>query len=179
MATLEARVLEAIPAWLKSLATDARELAGALDQGGATEAERRAAATALNYLFKSLDLIPDGLEELGYIDDALVFRVATAAVPTSELGNEEGNVFRRLAADAPLIEEFLGEIHPRLAAYVEKLESGTVRDRGVNDILADASMRADFTREVQQWADAYQVPAFYRDEKNLVKLRSFLNAKLR
>jgi uncharacterized membrane protein YkvA (DUF1232 family) len=179
MATLEARVLDAIPAWLKSLAADAREFASVLDQGEASEAERRAAATALNYLFKSLDLIPDGLEELGYIDDALVFRVATAAVPASELGTDEGNVFRRLAADAPLIEEFLGEIQPRLSAYVDKLGSASVRGRSVSEIVGDDTVRAEFTREIRQWADGYQVPAFYRDEKNLVKLRSFLNAKLR
>ena len=88
-------------------------------------------------------------------------------------------MLRRLAADAPLIEEFLGEIQPRLSAYVDKLQSASVRGRGLNDILGDATLRADFTREVQQWADSYQVPAFYRDEKNLVKLRSFLSAKLR
>jgi len=178
MAPLEARVLDAVPAWLKSLAADAREFALVLETAESPEALRRTAATALNYLFKSLDLIPDGLEELGYIDDALVFRVATAAVPASELG-EEGGVFRRLASDTALIEEFLGEIQPRLVAYVEKLGSAAVRGRSVDDILGDDAVRADFAREVRQWADGYQPPAFYRDEKNLVKLRSFLNAKLR
>jgi hypothetical protein len=29
-------------------------------------------------IFKSLDLIPDGIEDLGFIDDAFVFRVAAA-----------------------------------------------------------------------------------------------------
>lgn len=178
MTTLEARVLDAIPAWLKSLAPDARELATALEQAETPESARRAATTALNYLFKSLDLIPDGLEELGYIDDSLVFRVATAAVPSSEQG-DEGSVFRRLAADAPLIEEFLGEIQPRLSAYVGKLASASVRGRGVDDILGDETVRAEFTREVRQWADSYVMPDFYRDGKNLVKLRSFLSAKLR
>ena len=32
--------------------------------------------------------------------------------------------------------------------------------------------------EVRQWADSYEAPSFARDEKNLVKLRSFLSAKL-
>jgi hypothetical protein len=37
---------------------------------------------------------------------------------------------------------------------------------------------ADFVREVKQWADGYAVPSFSRDERNLVKLKSFLLAKL-
>ena len=71
MTTLEARCLDAFPDWLRSLADDARALASVLEGEGAAVAQRRSAA-ALNYLFKSLDLIPDGLEDLGFIDDAFV-----------------------------------------------------------------------------------------------------------
>lgn len=58
------------------------------------------------------------------------------------------------------------------------LEQGSARGRSVASILADAAVRAEFVQEVRQWADSYAVPSFTRDERNLVKLRSFLLAKL-
>ena len=63
MATLDARCLDAFPNWLRTLGEDARALAAVLEKEGSDGAQRRSAA-ALNYLFKSLDLIPDGLEDL-------------------------------------------------------------------------------------------------------------------
>lgn len=175
MTPADARFLESFPAWLKSLGADARELAAVVEHAEAPESTRTSAASALNYLFKSLDLIPDGLEDIGFIDDAFVFRVAAARVATAD----SGGVIARLAADAALIEEFLGEVYPRLTAYVGELERAKVRGRAVADVVSEAAVREEFVREVRAWADGYQSPAFLRDDKNLVKLRSFLSAKLK
>jgi uncharacterized membrane protein YkvA (DUF1232 family) len=180
MATLDARCLDAFPNWLRSLAEDARALGGVLEHEGSGSAQRRAAA-ALNYLFKSLDLIPDGLEDLGFIDDAFVLRAAADAVKQdseAELALDASGALTRLAEEAELVREFLGPAYARLAKYVAGLEQGSARGRSVNDILSDATTRSDFVREVRQWADGYAAPGFTRDERNLVKLRSFLLAKL-
>ena len=72
----------------------------------------------------------------------------------------------------------MGSEYARLTKYVAGLEQGSVRGRSVAAILADESVRADFVREVRQWAEGYVVPSFSRDQRNLVKLRSFLLAKL-
>jgi uncharacterized membrane protein YkvA (DUF1232 family) len=179
MATLESRCLDAFPNWLRALSDDARALASVLDADGAVLARR--SASALNYLFKSLDLIPDGLEDLGFIDDAFVLRAAAAAVKAEaegELSADSTGRLARLAEEAELVREFLGSEYPRLAKYVAGLEAGSVRGRTVQAILSDATLRADFVREVREWADGYLVPNFARDERNLVKLRSFLLAKL-
>jgi len=179
MAPLDARCLEAFPAWLKSLAEDAKKLAAAVDSPALPENARKGAATALNYLFKSLDLIPDGLEDLGFVDDAFVFRVAARGVAQGDAAADPSGVLTRLAADAALVEEFLGDLYPKLAAYVLGLEKAAVRGRSAADITADAGTAADFAREVRTWADGYAAPAFLRDEKNLVKLRAFLGSKLK
>lgn len=179
MATLESRCLEAFPNWLGSLADDARALASLLEVEGAMAA--RHAAAALNYLFKSLDLIPDGLEDLGFIDDAFVVRASAAAVKLEapgELLADPSGTLARLADDAELVREFLGPEYGRLAKYVAGLESGSARGRSVSAILSDHGARADFVREVREWADGYAVPTFSRDQRNLVKLRSFMLAKL-
>src|ERR1700759_4244831 len=110
MATLEDPCLDAFPNWLRSLADDARALAGVLERAGAPNAERKACA-ALNYLFKSLDLIPDGLEDLGFIDDAFVLRAAALALKeeaAAELASDGTGALARLAQEAELVQEFLG-----------------------------------------------------------------------
>ncbi len=179
MTTLETRCLDAFPAWLKTLGDDARALAAVVENGEVPESARRRAAAALNYLFKSLDLIPDGLEDLGFIDDAFVFRVAAAGIDSADAAGDASGVVTRLASEAALISEFLGDIHGRLQSYVGALEQGSARGRTVDEIMKDEGKRGELVREVRQWADAYEVPGFTRDEKNLVKLRSFLSAKLK
>lgn len=179
MNPLETRCLEAFPSWLKSLGDDAKKLAAIVENQALPEGSRKGAAAALNYLFKSLDLIPDGLEDLGFIDDAFVFRVAARAVSSADAAADGSGTVARLATDAALVEEFLGDVYPKLAAYVGDLERAKVRGRSIADIVGDDATRSDLVREVRQWADGYQSPAFLRDEKNLVKLRAFLSSKLK
>ena len=180
MATLEARCLDAFPNWLRTFADDARALASVLEAEGDGIAQRRSAA-ALNYLFKSLDLIPDGLEDLGFIDDAFVVRAAAQSIKLDaedSLAADTTGTLARLAGEAELIQEFLDTGYDRLTKYVAGLEQGSARGRSVATIVSDAAVRAEFVREVRQWADGYAVPSFTRDERNLVKLKSFLLAKL-
>ena len=180
MATLEVRCLDAFPTWLRSLGDDARAFAVLLEAEGEGVAQRRAAA-ALNYLFKSLDLIPDGLEDLGFIDDAFVVRAAAQALKHEDeaaLAADSSGSLTRLAEEAELIQEFLGSEYGRLEKYVAGLEQGAARGRSVASVVTEPAVRAAFVAEVRQWADGYAAPSFSRDERNLVKLRAFLLAKL-
>jgi uncharacterized membrane protein YkvA (DUF1232 family) len=176
MSDLDARCLDAFPQWLRSLADDARALSALVGDASVPAESRRPVAGALNYLFKSLDLIPDGIEDLGFIDDAFVFRVAAAS--GVKAGDAHDGTLARLATDVGLIAEFLGPDHGRLERYVSGLTAGAVRGRSVDDIVSDASVAQAFVADVASWAQSYQVPSFARDAKNLVKLRSFLTTKL-
>lgn len=179
MTDTEKKCLETFPEWLRALATDAVDLADAIGDDAAPEAVRRYAAAGLNYLFKSLDLIPDGIEDLGFLDDAFVIRVAAArAVAEASDAEEKAPKVARLAKDAKLVAELLGGDYARLEAYVEKLKGGAARGRTVDEILSDETVRRDFLNEVSGWATSYEAPTFAKDEKNLVKLKSFLSAKL-
>lgn len=176
MSTLDSRCLEAFPGWLKTLAEDAQKVASLLDQGEPSTGALRAAASSLSYLFKSLDLIPDGLEDLGFIDDAFVLRVAAALVEASD--RDPDGVLLKLAAEAELIREFLGEDYERLVGYVEKLGGIAARGRTVAQVVEDPAVRAELAREVHQWAAGYAPPSFTRDTRSLVKLKSFLATRL-
>jgi len=48
----------------------------------------------------------------------------------------------------------------------------------VEEIVTDAETRRTFVQEVRAWTAAYKIPTFTRDQKTLVKLKAFLNAKL-
>jgi hypothetical protein len=162
---------------LRSLSDDARALCQVLESAPA-EPARRAAANALNYLFKSIDLIPDGLEDLGYLDDAFVFRVALAGAGDASAGADPGGVAQRLANEAGLIREFLEAEYSRLEAYVAALEEKPVRGRSIEALLTDPEQRGELVREIQTWAESFETPSFFRDQKSLVKLRSFLATRL-
>ncbi len=177
MTELDNRCLDAFPEWLRALGNDARALAEVVGNAATPEPIRRPLAAALNYLFKSLDLIPDGIEDLGFIDDAFVLRVAARAAHAAG-GSDADGPLGRLAEQADLIREFLGDDYSRLETYVQGLGQGSARGRSVDDVLSDAAVCAELVREVKVWADGYAAPSFSRDDKNLVKLRSFLTAKL-
>jgi uncharacterized membrane protein YkvA (DUF1232 family) len=181
MTTLDSRCLDAFPGWLRSLGEDAAQLAALLEQADASSAAQRGAASALNYLFKSLDLIPDGLEDLGFVDDAFVLRVAALRVTAEDAtaaSHDVSGILNKLTGEAALIREFLGADFARLEHYVQKLSQASARGRSVAQILEDAAVRADFVLEVRQWAAGYAPPSFARDTRSLVKLRSFLGTRL-
>ncbi len=165
------KYLEMFAAWLRSLGQDAAALGEIVGSDGPEDVRRHAAA-GLNYLFKSLDLIPDGIDDLGFLDDAFILRVA------SSLANAKDGVMQRLGDDAKAVKDFMGEDYEKLLAYVKNLHKGAARGRTVEDIMTDKTARTAFTQEVAQWSRDYQAPSFTRDVKTLIKLKAFLHAKL-
>jgi hypothetical protein len=170
------RYLDLFPGWLRTLGDDAGAL-GAVVAADGNEEARRYVAAGLNYIFKSLDLIPDGIDDLGFCDDAFVIRVAASLACEAEPKAKTG-VIAHLANDANAVESFLGDDYPKLVAYVKELRKGAARGRTVEDIMTDLSARTSFVHEVAAWAKEYQVPSFTRDVKTLIKLKAFLSAKL-
>jgi uncharacterized membrane protein YkvA (DUF1232 family) len=172
----DSRYLEMFPAWLRSLGEDAAALKDVVS-GDAPEGVRRYMTAGLNYIFKSLDLIPDGIDDIGYLDDAFVLRVA-ASLAVAEAPSAKTGVVARLADDSRAVRDFLGEDYARLEAYVRNLRKGAARGRTVEDIMTQADARAAFTGEVETWAKEFVAPSFTRDPKTLVKMKAFLGAKL-
>lgn len=179
MPEIEERCLDTFPEWLRTLADDATDLAAIVGDASLPEPARRYAAASLNYLFKSLDLIPDGIEDLGFLDDAFVVRVAAAlAIAEAPDTATKAPKLESLSGETELIRELLGDDYGRLETYVKGLKTSAARGRSVDEILGDEQVLSEFLHEVSGWAKSYEGPTFSRDEKNLVKLRSFLSAKL-
>ena len=176
MSDTDESFLEAFESWLGQLGRDAELLGGVLAETKLDVAARKAAAGGLNYVFKSLDLIPDGIDDIGYLDDAFVLRVA-AAHAVSE-GARDLDALKPLARESEQVRTFLGETYERLDRYVSGLRSGAARGRTVEDILGDDKVLEEFLEDVKGFPAAYRAPSFTRDPKNLIKLRAFFDAKL-
>ena len=172
----DARYLEMFPAWLSTLGDDVAAL-GKIVDGDGDDGVKRYVVSGLNYLFKSLDLIPDGIDDIGFLDDAFVLRVA-ASLAIADQPDAKTGIIERLADDAKQLKEFLGDDYERLESYVKGLRKGAARGRTVEDIMSDDGARKTFAHEVAAWSKEFQSPSFSRDPKTLIKLKAFLNAKL-
>lgn len=171
--------LDLFPAWLRSLGTDARSFAQALCDQRLDAEERIWIASALNYLLKSVDLIPDGVEDLGFLDDAFILR--RSAFELAEINGaalEHHPLIAALATDALDVNAFLGPDAERLGDYVSGLRIAKVRGRSPSDIAEDENLANQVAEEATSWAESYACPTFLRDEKTLVKLKAFLATKL-
>ncbi|RLB47142.1 MAG: DUF1232 domain-containing protein [Deltaproteobacteria bacterium] len=175
------KYLDTFPNWLRTLGTDAEELAELLSVKGMPTDSLEAITGGLNYLFKSLDLIPDGIDDIGYLDDAFVLRVAADLAgkePLDDVDDDHTSTITNLAKDCEMLKEFLEADYGRLEAYVRGLRNGSARGRSVDDIIKDDGVRTEFMSDVQGFAKSYRSPSFSREEKNLIKLRAFFDAKL-
>jgi len=181
MSDSEANYLDLFSSWLRTLGDDAEALGELVTNEQLPVEARQAIAAGVNYVFKSLDLIPDGIDDIGYLDDAFVLRVS-AAVVASELEaagtSADLGTLKRLAEETEVVREFLQKDYHRLQVYVSGLRKGAVRGRSAADVVQDAPTSEGFLSDLRGFAKSYQTPGFARESKNLIKLRAFFDAKL-
>jgi uncharacterized membrane protein YkvA (DUF1232 family) len=172
---VDSRYLDVFPRWLETLGDDAVAVAEAWKTDAHQDEPARLLVAGLDYILRSLDLIPDGIDDLGFLDDAFVVRVACSLAigRRAELGK---GTLARLADEAGAVGDFLGSDYTRLATYVTGLSEGASR-RAIDEALAEGG-RDLFVSRVREWAQGYVPPTFTRDTKTLVKLKAFLSAKL-
>jgi uncharacterized membrane protein YkvA (DUF1232 family) len=182
MSDINDKCLDVFPSWLATFNQDVSTVLGALKTEGLDAGAFRFLAGGINYVFKSLDLIPDGIDDIGYLDDAFIIRLAAKAALESGKGAIDDDSFskiQKLAGDSDLVEEFLGEsIFKRLDNYARNLAKGAARGRTVDEIAERSGAFEEFSKEASDFISEYSAPGFSRDEKNLIKLKAFLEAKL-
>jgi hypothetical protein len=181
MSDTDTNHLDLFAAWLHGLGDDAEQLGAVVAAESASESARQFVVGGLNYLFKTLDLIPDGIDDIGYLDDAFVLRVSSELAIQEDVGDLDPDgirVLNRLANDVDAIRDFLDKDFARLLDYVKGLRKAAARGRSVADIVRDDTIREAFLSDVRSFNRGYTPPRFTREEKTLVKLRAFFDAKL-
>lgn len=169
----ESEFLQNFRSWLTRLPKDAELIGASLTDEGLSRETRLALASGLNYLFKSLDLIDDGIVGLGFLDDAFVLRLVVARL---QQGAPEA--LSDLQKEAELVYEFLGALSPRFDRYIDSLAETRARGRTPAEIVDDPDSTREFVQEVRSFAQRYECPELPGESTAIVKLRSFLGAKL-
>jgi len=182
MSEINDKCLETFPHWLRTLDEDIQALLATLNDQSLGDDARRYLTGGINYLFKSLDLIPDGIDDIGYLDDAFVVRLSSRAAMEAEIGAIQPELLAKLGAlanEADLIQELLGkDLFDRLEKYTRDLRKGAARGRTVDEIVEQPDIFREFAAEAASFCSEYTSPGFSKDEKNLIKLKAFLEAKL-
>jgi len=65
-----------------------------------------------------------------------------------------------------------------MGKYVFGLGTSMVRGRSVEEISSNPEVRDALLGDLAGWGSRYEKPNFAADSKNLIKMRSFLAAKL-
>ena len=176
------KCLEQFPKWLETHGTDVHTIVEALKRDTLAPAAKPPLVGWLNYLFKALDLIPDGVEDIGYIDDAIILRMAAKSALEGDLGSVDDGLksrLQQLADDTETVAEFLDQsLLERLEKYAAKLSRGAARGRTVDEIIEESEVFESFTADVEKFVRDYVAPDFQSDENSLVKLKAFLDSKL-
>jgi uncharacterized membrane protein YkvA (DUF1232 family) len=176
MDPIAARRIELFSLWLKTLPADVRSMSSLL---GPKELEgtRTYVAAGITYLTRNLDLIPDGIEGIGYLDDAFVLRTA-AALAVESVGVGAPAALRRLAQDNAEVESFMGPDYGRFRTYVGGLREHVTKGRTVAQVASDHALAKSLAQEALDWCADYKESVLAKDEAQLDRLRTFLHSKL-
>jgi len=179
----DAEYQKAFVAWLAGLGGEVRELSALLAREDAPAGLRRFAAETLNQLLYAVDLIPEGIEGLGYLEAQfgvrLLARELSEAEPDSASADPHGTV-RRLSSEAELVRSFLGEEDEgRLLVLVRAQSEKRARGRSVTELLEVPEAQSAAIEDAQSWAEQYRPSQFGTGSHDLVRLRSFLRTRVR
>lgn len=168
--------------WVASIPKDLEVFLSLLERKELPVEIKRQAAGAINYLFKSVDLIPDGLDDLGYIDDAFTLRLSAARMDAGEIRKADdalAGAVERLALETAGIRALLGDdLFGRFSRYVAKLADGCARGRSAAEIVASDVKLSSVFIEVKDFVKEFNPPPVTLDERLVTKLRSFLDTRL-
>jgi hypothetical protein len=181
MSPQDAEALHDFSRWLSAFAADVRALSKLVVDPAQPHEVRAYATGALGVVLHASDVVCDGVEDLAWIDVALLLRVAARRVPLAEPAPEAGgevSVIARLAAEAEAAARFLGDRGPAYEREVEGRLAKAVRGRSVEGTLAEPELGAALAVDIATWAADFTPPALTQDQYQLVKLRTFLRARI-
>jgi hypothetical protein len=177
----DASCLQTFSRWLEGMPAEVTALCEVLESTpetrGVPEECRRASAESLAHLIRSIELIPDGVEALGYLENLFAFR-AIMREAAAGLDASADDTSRRLAAEAELVAGFLGDDFGRLREATQRAREHTRAGQRASDLLDDAERRRAAVERLKAWAGAYRAPELASTEAEALKLRSFLRVRL-
>jgi hypothetical protein len=179
---MDPKFLPLFSGWLRTLGEDVLSLSNRLESADTPGPFRQASAEALQFVLRSADLIPEGIEELGYLEVAFAFRVlarrTTSDNPELVAGAPESRLVR-LGEEAEAVAEFLAEDMTLLTEASLAPAATTLRGVPASALLENDERRAEVLAEARAWAEGYQPAEPSEGTEELIKIRSFFRTRLR
>jgi uncharacterized membrane protein YkvA (DUF1232 family) len=151
----DAKYFDAFSTWLRGMGSEVQVLGTLLEDEAAPARVRRASAEALSYVLRSFELIPEGLEDLGYLDD--LFAVRALARRASESPPEWGSAYaaeRVLEEESSLAEDSAREQPSELGAESSDSSIQTEESFDLSDSVSDDE---DPSTDLEASADASEI----------------------
>jgi len=162
--------------WTTTLVNDATALRGAVENAATPREAKRFLLGGLSYLLRKIDIVPDYLAGVGVVDDAFVLRLSSKLA--LEAGLEDAGEVKALADSCGPVQEFLGDLYPKLLSMVKGFAEETVRGRTPDQMIDEKGAHAQFLRELQDELSSYTPKPIVDPERASRDLKSFLKAKL-
>jgi hypothetical protein len=179
---MDPKFLPMYAGWLRALGEDVLSLANRLESEDTPGPFRQASAEALQYLLRSAALIPEGIEELGYLEVAFAFRVLARRVASDHpdlIAAASESRLARLGEEADAVAEFLSEDMPLFTEACFAPGATSYQGSAAPALLDDAERRATVLGEARGWAESYSPPEPSDGPEELIKISSFFRTRLR
>lgn len=174
--------IDLVQEWLTSLADDIQAFVKLMEDERFPAETRQQAAGVINYIFKSVDLIPDGIDDIGFLDDVMTMRLCASVLDIGAIETVDSGLAAKLKAlgeGSQPIREILGEdIHQRFGSYAAGLSAGSARGRSVAQILSSPDKLREVQMEANNFSREYSAPQIENRDRTLIKLKAFLDTRL-
>lgn len=156
---------EILVRWLVSLPTDIKIL---IEMIGDDELDMKARSLAVGtivYVLAPIDLIPEKIPVLGYVDDVVVLHIAVALAV--QIDPNRGRYYREkypqtfetLDQQIDLLRKTLGALYSWLTALVENLVKRRFRGQTAEDIIGSEKLHEDMFDAAMEYAADVNVDA--------------------
>lgn len=173
--------VDAIKGWLSTYREDVIQLRDVMLSDAPSPRARQVLAGVLSYQLRKMDVAPDWVPEIGFVDDAMVLRAGAAVFKANNalaLPPDQEQVIERLHQQNQTVEAILGERYEALYDRVRGLMERRIHGRTPEEILDDPQRRTSFLKELEGFLERYQVPAIPYPETFHRQLLSYMGAKL-
>jgi len=149
---------ETLVRWIASLPSDIKVLVVMIGDDKLDMRARSLAVGTLLYLIASIDLIPDNIPVLGYVDDVLVLHIALGVILQIDPERAEHyrkkypEVIGRIDEQTQLLTDALGALYSWLKAFVESLAQRHYKGRRPEEVVRSASAREEIFDEAMVFA---------------------------
>ncbi|TEU21771.1 MAG: DUF1232 domain-containing protein [Anaerolineales bacterium] len=164
-ATTGETFFEMLVCWLVSLPTDIKIL---IEMIGDDELDMKARSLAVGtivYVLAPIDLIPDKIPVLGYVDDVVILHIAVVLVV--QIDPNRGRYYREkypqtfetLDQQIELLRGTLGALYSWLTALVENLVKRRFRGQAAEDVIGSEKLQEDMFDAAMEYAADVNVDA--------------------